>query len=272
MRGPWLRSAFGLLALNALACASLINLPNDSPSYCARPENQTHAYCEDFDVGDAAARWSFVFNLGGTSWSIAPSDDSPPNLIALASETIPPGGASAVVGFDKEFTDAGFGALHVEADMRLVTPDGAAPDGAIGFLLITDKAGGCMALNFSSLGVGGFSLVSPTACAELTTTHATVLDDAGPDAGEIAQVLGALPVLDKWFRIVVDVTPDGSGNGGGSLALNIIGVPTGYLALPIAPGTLTASGAPLVGFSNAAQPGTHAITVEYDNVTIDLSP
>jgi hypothetical protein len=267
MKNAWPLSLF---ALAGMGCASLISLPDDSPSYCARPENQAHAYCEDFDVGDPSTRWSFAFNLGPTSWSIAPSDDSPPNLIALSSETLSVDGGSAVVGFDKEFTDAGFGKLHLEADMRLVTPEGGGLAGAVGFLLITDKAGGCMALNFSALGVGGFSLVSPERCAELTTTHATALDDAGPDAGELQQVLGALPPVNHWFRVVIDVTPDTNGQGGGSLVLNIVGVPTGYVPLPIAPGTLTASGAPLVGFSNAAQPGTKAITVEYDNVTIDL--
>jgi hypothetical protein len=265
-RAPCLVSLFTLLALG---CASLIGLPDGSPSYCARPQNQGHTYCEDFDVGDPSTRWSFAFNFGPTRWSLAPSDDSPPNLIALTSASIPLDAGSALVGFDKELTDAGFGALHVEADMRLLTPDGAAPEGRIGFLLITDKAGGCMALNFLPTGVGAIALVSPEICADLTTTQPLTLDGLGPDSGVLERVLGPLPVLDQWFRMVVDVTPDESADGSGTLVFNIIGVPTGYVSLPIAPGTLTASGAPLVGFSNAAQPGNGAVTVEFDNVTID---
>jgi hypothetical protein len=261
------------LVVVVIGCASVLGIPNDSPSFCARPENRSHAYCEDFDVGDPAARWTYVFALGSSSWALKSSDDSPPNLIALSSQDIAADGGSAVVGFDKEFTDAGFGGVHIEADMRLVTAQGSAFDGAAGFLLVTDKQGGCVALNFSPQGIGAFAIVTSEACSALTTTHASSVPDAGPDGESpvVAAVLGPLPPRNSWFHVVIDVTPDGSGQGSGTLTLNVVGEPTGYKPLPIAKGTLVPGGDPLVGFSNAAQPGSNAIEVDYDNVTIDLS-
>jgi hypothetical protein len=254
-----------------IGCASVLGIPNDTPSFCARPENQAHAYCEDFDVGDPSTRWTYAFSLGASSWAIKPSTDSPPNLIALSSQEIPVDGGSAVVGFDKEFTDAGFAAVHIEADMRLPTGQGGNFEGETGFLLVTDKEGGCVAMNFSPQGIGAFAIVTAEACSELTTTHAAGAIDAGPDGSLIAaSILGPLPPRNSWFHVVIDVTPDGSGQGSGTLTLNVVGEPTGYRPLAIAKGTLTPTGDPLVGFSNAPQPGSGAIEVDYDNVTIDL--
>jgi hypothetical protein len=257
----------------AVGCASVLGLPNDTASFCARQENHGHSYCEDFDIGDPSTRWTYAFALGDASWSLQPSDASPPNLIALSSPGVPAEAGSALTGFDKEFTDASFGGVHVEADMRLVPSQGNDLGGATGFLLITDKAGGCVALNFSPQGTGAFALQTAEICALLTTTHASVLDGGGADGGAfVGAILGPLPPRNSWFHIIVDVKPDSNGTGSGTLTINVVGEPTGYISLAIQAGTLTPTGTPLVGFSNAAQPGSSPLDVEYDNVTIDLSP
>lgn len=258
-----------------MGCASILAIPNDGPSFCAQPENQGHTYCEDFDVGDAASRWTTAFALGSTSWAFKPSNDSPPNLIALSSVAIPPEGGSAVVGFDKEFTDAGFGGVHIEADLRLVPLDGATFAGATGFLLITDKEAGCVALDVTPEGIGAFNIVTAEECSVLTTSHPSGTVEAGAGGGgQLVQgaLLGPLPPLNSWAHVVINVTADPSGDGSGTLTLNVVGQPTGYTPLPIAKGTLSPIGGPLVGFSNAPQPGSNALEVDYDNVTIDLSP
>ena len=56
------RSVWALVAGAGVCagCATLLSIPNDTPSFCAQPANQGHAYCEDFDVGDPSTRWSFA--------------------------------------------------------------------------------------------------------------------------------------------------------------------------------------------------------------------
>jgi hypothetical protein len=271
MSRPWVLPLCGAVA----GCASVIGVPNDTPSFCA--QNQGHDYCEDFDVGDPAARWSYVVTKGGAQWAIKPSDDSPPNLIDLSAPAIPADGGVALAGFDKEFMP-GFHGLHIEADVRFVTQRDAGFVGQIGVLIITDKEGGCLAVAAVPGGLGVVNLVTPLECSALTNGSTGMMmmgpptDAGGPDGGAFTgSPLGPLPPPNQWFHMVIDVKPDPSGDGSGTFIMNIVGQPTGYMPAPIKKMTLVSSGAPLVGFSNTPQPGTTIATeVQYDNVTIDL--
>jgi hypothetical protein len=250
-------------------CASVIGVPNDTPSFCAQPANQGHAYCEDFDVGDPTTRWTYATG----TWALKPSDDSPPNLIDLSAKAVPlDSDASVVTGFDKEFPLAPFGALHVEADVRFVTSSNTpAPTG---ILLITNTGGGCVAVAAGSGSISAIGLPTAEACTALVGGGGEPSGDAGKDAGPglSMQVLGPLPPANQWSHMVIDVTPSAKGDGSGTFMLAIEGVPTGYTALPIPPGALSSTGHPLVGFSTAPRPGAGPTEVQYDNVTMDLKP
>ena len=258
------------LLVAVAGCASVIGIPNDTPSFCAQPANQGHAYCEDFDVGDPTTRWTYATG----AWALKPSDDSPPNLIDLSAKAVPVDSDDSVVtGFDKEFTDVPFGALHVEADVRFVS-SGAAVDGTTGIVLITNTGGGCVAVAASSGSITAIGLPTAAACTTLVGGGGEPPGDAGKDAGPgpNMQVLGPLPPANQWFHMVIDVTPSAKGDGSGTFMLAVEGVPTGYTALQVPPGALNSTGHPLVGFSTAPRPGTAATDVQYDNVTMDLKP
>ena len=255
-----------------IGCASILGIPNDSPSFCST--NPGHSYCEDFDLGDPSTRWSYVTTRGGANWAIKPSDDSPPSLMDLSAPAIPASGGGALAGFDKEFTNAGFGVgLHIEADMRFVTQTGAGFEGETGIMLITDKQGGCVALAATPQGLGLANLVTPLACSTLTSGMRASMDAGSGDAGgglPMGIPLGPLPPLNKWFHMIVDVTPDKNGLGSGMFTMNVVGEPTGYMPATIQKGTLLPGGDPLVGFSTAPIAGTSPTEVQYDNVVIDL--
>ena len=147
-----MRLAWMLLAAAGIGagCASVLAIPNDTPSFCGQPANQGHAYCEDFDVGDPSSRWTFAEATNSATYMVAPSDRSPPNLLDLSAPMVPDGG-TALAGFTKEFDDSTFVGLHIEADIRFVTQGGAPITANGGFLLVVDKnGGGCIGLGVQS--------------------------------------------------------------------------------------------------------------------------
>lgn len=255
-----------------VACASVLNIPNDTPSWCS--VNTGHTYCEDFDLGDPLSRMTFHTATGGAQLTIAPSDDSPPNLLDLQTPAVGASG-SALAGYDEEFDSAQFGTIHIEADLRIVT-HGQHFKGAVGFLLISDKQGGCIGVAMSPQGIGAVTVVNPYACSTLIGTNGMPVDvDAGDtaDGGNsmMATLLGNLPPVDQWVHIKADVVPSSKGDGSGTFTLDVVGQLAGYAPLPIAPGTLAPSGTPLVGFSAAGLPGSGGAELQYDNITVDLS-
>jgi hypothetical protein len=258
-----------MVAVTCLACASVIGIPNDTASFCS--SNTGHTYCEDFDLGDPLSRMSFHVANGGAQLAIAPSDDSPPNLLDLTSPMVGPK-SQTLAGFDKEFTSSKFGALHIEADMRIVT-NGKPFTGQAGFMLITDKQGGCIAIAMVPQGIGAFSLDNPNACGGIVMAQGGG-GDAGSDGGSgpmMGQELGGLPAMNQWVHLRVDVTPSSSGDGSGTLTFDVVGQPTPYKALAIGKGTLNPVGTPLVAFSVAGLPGSGPVELQLDNITVDLS-
>ncbi|HEY8039851.1 MAG TPA: hypothetical protein VIF15_08670 [Polyangiaceae bacterium] len=259
MRGAW-----SLALLGAVGCASVLGIPDKSPSFCARPENQGHAWCEDFDVGDATTRWTYAVQTGGTL-QIAPSDDSPPNLVDMATP-VPPSG-DALAGFTKEFDEATFTGLHIEADVRFVTPNGGSITAQGGFLLVVDKAGGCVGVAITPGGVGAAVAPDARSCSGLTSG----LDSGGGGGGPPQQFpITGLPELNTWLHVKAIVTPNPDGSG--TMTLEFRGQPAASSPVPLPPNTLVPSGAPLVGFAADAHGGTGSVEVQMDNITIDLTP
>jgi hypothetical protein len=266
-----MRAAWPLLAVGAIGagCASVLQIPDDSLSFCNQSANQGHDYCEDFDVGDPATRWTFQENLAGGTYSLQPSDRSPPNLIDLSVPGVPAGG-SALAGFDKEFPQSPFDGIHIEADVRFVVPDGGALTANGGFLLITDKGGGCIGVGVGSPpggapGVGIVSFTDGGACSALTGS-------AGPQSGTPNQPLVNLPPPNAWYHIAVDVSPD-LPTLPGKISFDFVGLPTGGQAtLDLPAGTLPPTGHPLVGFAAEVRGPSGPLEVQYDNITIDLGP
>jgi hypothetical protein len=270
MRARWVVLGVGLAVAG---CASVLGIPNDSPSFCAQPANQGHAYCEDFDVGDAGARWTFAETIGnGAAYGLQPSDDTPPNLLDMSVGGVPEGGA-AVAGFDKEFDDSTFVGLHIEADVRFVSQGDAGATAQGGFLLITDKSGGCIGLGVGArdathpvAGIGAVVFSKATACSLLT-------GGGGPsDVAPAQTFLTTAPQPDKWFHAVVVVAPAASGDGSGTLTFNIVGQPESSPTIPLPPGTLVPTGIPLVGFAAQTNGPSGSFEVQFDDVTIDLRP
>jgi hypothetical protein len=271
MRVRWV-----LLAVAGIGagCASVLGIPQGTPSFCAQPANQGHAYCEDFDVGDAGSRWTYVTTTGGATYSIEPSDQSPPNLLDMSAPT-QPGKTSALAGFDKEFDDATFVGVHIEADVRFVTQGGAALPTNGGFLIVVDKSGGCIGLGVGAVGDGGGpagigAVVAPqsTDCSALTGGNPG--GGGGPGPGT---PITEAPAPNTWFHLVVVVAPDPTGlAGAGTLTVNIVGQPGSNPTVHLPAGTLVASGIPLVGFAAEVNGPSGPLEVQYDNITIDLSP
>jgi hypothetical protein len=269
-----MRAALALFGVSGLcaACADVLGIPKDTPSFCAQPSNQGHAYCEDFDVGDPSARWTLSEALGGATSSLRPSDDSPPNLLDLSATSAD--GGSSLAGFTKEFDDATFVGLHIEADVRFVTQNGASlPDNA-GFLLVVDKSGGCVGIGLAGggasglPGVGAIVFADPTGCSALN--GGTPSRDASAGGPPQSTYITGTPPLNQWFHVIVVVTPDATGTGAGTLTFDIAGEPSPGMPVPLSAGTLTSNGVPLVGFAAEINGQGGSLEVQYDNVWIDL--
>jgi hypothetical protein len=265
MRRLW---AFVPLAGAAAGCAGVLGIPNDSPSFCARPENQGHAYCEDFDVGDPSTRWTFANASAGASWTLQPSDRSPPNLLDLSAPASGAGGS--VAGFDKEFDDASFVGVHIEADVRFRT-NGAPLTGG-GFLIIVDKQGGCIGMALRPDGIGAAVSADAWGCSALTPGPG---GGGAPDGGAPLTTLTVShrsPPPDTWLHLKVVVTPSAKNDGSGQLTLDVQGATVPSTPVPIPVGTLTPSGAPLIGFAAAVNGAGPPFEAQFDNITIDLQP
>ncbi len=271
MRAGWILLG---VAVVAVGCASVLGIPGDTPSFCAQPANQGHAYCEDFDVGDAGSRWTFAEKSDGSTYSVQPGGESPPNLLDMTSPMEPDGG-SGLAGFTKEFDDSKFVGLHIEADVRFVTPNDAPLTAVGGFLLIVDKnGGGCIGVGTAPGGpngkpsIGAFVFAQGAGCSALTS-------GGGPSSmlGGRQVYVGDAPQPNTWVHMVVIATPDAAKNdGSGTLSFNIEGQPGAFMPVPLVLGTLVSGGVPLVGFAAQVNGPSGAFEVQYDNITIDLSP
>jgi hypothetical protein len=257
-----------------VGCASVLGIPGDTPSFCAQPANQGHAYCEDFDVGDPSTRWTYVTTTGGSTYAVQPGGLSPPNLLDMSAPT-QPGKTSALAGFDKEFDDSTFVGVHIEADVRFVTQGGAPLSANGGFLIVVDKSGGCIGLGVGLAGDSGApagigAVVAPQSmdCSALTGGNGGGMAGPGPEI-QLTQA----PQPNTWFHLVVVVAPDAMGlPGAGTLTVNIVGQPNSAPAVHLPAGTLVASGIPLVGFAAEVNGPSGPLEVQYDNITIDLKP
>jgi len=269
MRARW--SLLGVAGIGA-GCASVLGIPDGTLSFCAQPANQGHAYCEDFDVGDPSTRWTYVTTSNGAAYALEPSDESPPNLLDMTAPA-QAGKTTALAGFDKEFDDSTFVGLHIEAEVRFVTPGGAPLTANGGFLLIVDKSGGCIGLGVGPAAAPGGAPVigaivspQPTACSALT--------GGGTGMGNVLltqTLVTTVPALNSWLHIVVDVAPDRAGvSGAGTLTFNIVGQPGSAPTVTLPAGTLVASGIPLVGFAAEVNGPSGPLEVQFDNITIDL--
>jgi hypothetical protein len=257
----------GVAAVVAAAgCATVLSIPDGTPSYCA--SNPGHDYCEDFDVGDAGSRWTFAETTGGATMSLEPSDRSAPNLLDLTCPSQPLG-SSGLAGFTREFDQSTFAGVHVEADVRIVTDDGEPPKAKGGILLVVDKSGGCIGIGLGTFpgggsGLGAVIFPEATACSALTGSGPGATSQ--PEGGTLAST----PAPNQWFHVVLVVTPDPSGNGAGTLSFDIVGQPSSVAPVAIPAGTLVPNGIPLVGFAAEVNGPSDGLEVQYDNVTIDL--
>ena len=271
MRRAWL-AVVPVACAAAVACADVLNIPNATPSWCS--VNTGHTYCEDFDLGNPLSRMSFHAATGGATLTIAPSDDSPPNLLDLKTPALGPTGSS-LAGYDEEFDNSTFGALHIEADMRIVT-GGKGFKGNVGIMLISDKAGGCIGVAMEPLGLGAVTASDPYSCGALISSNGMqVMLDASSlsvDGGSsmLATRLGDVPPVDQWVHLKVDVVPSALRDGSGTFTIDVVGQLAGYAPLPIPLHTLTPTGTPLVGFSAAGLASSGEAEIQYDNVTVDV--
>jgi len=97
------------------------------------------------------------------------------------------------------------------------------------------------------------------------------MDAGSSDAGARSPAfLTSLPQPNQWGHITVDVVPDPSGDGSGTLTFDLRGSTAGAPQVPIMAGTLTAQGAPLVGFAANVTGPSGPLEVQYDNVIVDL--
>jgi hypothetical protein len=271
-----MRPAWTLLAVASLGvgCAGVLGIPDDTPSFCAQPANQGHAYCEDFDVGDPTTRWTYAEATGGATYSIEGSDRSPPSLLDMSAPAVPKG-SSALAGMDVEFDNSTFVGLHIEADVRFVTQGGAALSANGGFMLIVDKSGGCVGLGVgvglvpgAPAMIGSIIYPEPTACSALTGGGGGTT--TGPP---IQKTITTAPAPNAWFHLVVLVAPDPTGApGAGTLGFNIVGQPGSTPTVPLPAGTLVSTGIPLVGFAAEVNGMSGPLEVQFDNITIDLKP
>ena len=271
MRASWVLLA---AAVVGAGCASVLGLPDGTLSFCSQSANQGHAYCEDFDVGDPSTRWTFAEGTGGGAYAVAPGGESPPNLLDMSAPA-QSGKTSALAGFDKEFDDSTFVGLHIEFDVRFVTPGGAPLTSTGGFLLIVDKSGGCVGIGLSAAGDGGVPAgIGAQVAQESTACSALTGGNPGMGGSSLTgTVITAAPPPNAWFHLVVVVAPDPTGlPGAGTVSLNIVGQPTSPPVVHLVAGTLVASGIPLVGFAAEVNGVSGPLEVQYDNITIDLRP
>ncbi|HEX3345615.1 MAG TPA: hypothetical protein VHS09_13625, partial [Polyangiaceae bacterium] len=107
-----------------------------------------------------------------------------------------------------------------------------------------------------------------TGCSALTSGGG-----ASAMAGGRQVPLGEAPAPNTWSHVIVSVSPDAARNdGSGTLTFNIEGQPAAFQPVPLLLGTLVASGIPLVGFASEVNGPSGPLEVQFDDITIDLSP
>jgi hypothetical protein len=276
-------------------CASILGIPSDSPSFCARPENQGHDYCEDFDVGNALLRVGpGVEQRGPTTINVEPSDKSPPNLLDLASPALPADGGNPanLAGYYEEFPNSEFVGLRVDADIKLVTKDDAGLTANGGFMLVGNTQGACIGVGLSQVPAGipnsplpagtpvlGIIVVAPQSggCSSLTGLSGKPVMAPGPDGGfggdggVQGMVFLQAPPPNTWFHLKVQAIPDDRVTGAGSQLL--LTLTPGLNTIPPYPlprGSLPRTGIPLVGFASEVNAPSGPLEVQFDNVTIDV--
>lgn len=268
-------------------CASILGIPSDSASFCARPENQGHDYCEDYDVGDAIGRLGGSNNevaTGKATMTIEPSDASAPNAIDFTAHATPPDAGHEVAGYFKTWSKQ-FVGIRVEADVKFLThgKGALAPFAGYGFMLVGSSPGACLGMAVLAWpGDAGLPFATPVfsgvlvpqgagGCGSLVALGAGGMPLGVLAAGDggMAQLPPILPALDKWFHLTIQVAPSTSGDGSGVLLLRA-GLSSQSLSLP--KGTVPPDGQPIVGFASApASPNTDE-EVQFDNVTVDVAP
>lgn len=251
----------------AAGCASLIGVPDDTPSFCS--QNTGHSFCADFDIG--APGWTQAVNFGSGQLGVEPSDaaPSPPNIVDLSAQAVPPEGGTSVAAFYASF-DGGFSSLHIEAQMLFTGKDGQAFGGPTGIFVISDSAGGCVIAAAEQTGarvsIGGIPIPGDL-CTDIINGTVSGSGDGG---GGAALLRNSTPIgtlfLGAWQQVAIDVTVNPTGGG----TLTMTSGPTGNPKLTIPPTIFPPDGTPSVIFSNASQPGANATDIQIDNVTIDV--
>lgn len=268
-------------------CASILSIPSGSSSFCARPENQGHDYCEDFDVGDALGRVGpNTVTSGGATMTLEASDASPPNLIDFYAQATGSDGGHEVAGYYKTWNKQ-FVGLRIDADMKFLTHGKGVLTGPYGFMLVGASPGSCLGLAAFPWPVdAGWPLGTPVfsgvfvpqatgGCESLVALGGMgvplggiAAGDGGGDAAGPAQLPPIVPVLDNWFHLTIQIAPSSSGDGSGILLLRA-GLSSQQLVMP--KGTVPVTGLPIVGLAAAPQSGA-AEEVQMDNVTVDVAP
>lgn len=275
-------------------CSSILGIPSGSLSFCARPENQGHTYCEDYDVGDALGRIpdSRRATQGSAVLSIQPSDDSPPNLIDFTSPAT--ADAHNIAGYYVTFQNQSYVGLQVNADVKVSLHGATALSGDIGFLMVGDSLGSCVGFAVFPAPPGvpmvpagtpviGGLLVPGTegGCNTLVTVGGGPMGTCAPDGGTgggpgtdgglVGGGDAGMPAfrvvpLDQWFHLTVQIEPEASG---AAKMLVSNGLTSIEQALP--PMTV-GGGEPIVGFAAAPTGCGYDADVRFDNVTVDVAP
>lgn len=284
-------------------CASILGIPSDSPSFCDRPENQGHDYCEDYDVGNALERVGpdTVPPAGapsaGATMAIEPSDASPPNLIDFVAQAMPAGANHEVSGYYKTWNKP-FVGLRLDADVRFVLHAAPTLTGIYGFMLIGSAPGACLGLAAypwpcdAGLPYGAttfFGLYVPQGMQGCNSLVA--LGGGGGGNGDAGMGIGALcasassgfsaaglpggsglpaflQVPGDWFHLTVQIAP--RLGGAAAVLLRVGGLSSQTGVLP--PGSVPSEGLPIVGIASAPSTPDTSEEVQFDNVTVDIAP
>jgi hypothetical protein len=269
MRTRWVLASGTVALAAAVGCASVLSIPDRSPEWCDRPENQ-HDFCDDFDHVDAGGKGWGPGTMEGGSITFVPSTDSPPNALDM-STIAQPLGTGTVAGMYNQFDTRKFDHVRLAVDVRFVSIDLASMNGLsaeLGFLLLAEP-NFCIGAVMTPAGIGLVMRAHSTDCTNVTPVPedaGTFVDDAG--LTEYAQV-APMPGLNQWFHIKLDVTRNPE-NGSGAVVFDI-NYPGVIGAPQIPPGFLTEAAPAVAVATSIAGPSGH-VELQFDNVTVDFLP